>query len=155
MCSTHVWKILGFNEHDYTIHVLHSGKITRGICIPIILIDMLYKSVQSIHQYFRFSEKKLSISRFHSWDRSQMKGLVILYSIGVLQIFRFAYFWRNNGFFKFYDVVSRKLCEMETKVGLVDLSTYEIWIFSTKMNYKVSLQLNNIVKIRKKWRTNC
>ena len=33
---------------------------------------------------FSFLGKELSILRFESWDRSQMEGLVILHSIGVL-----------------------------------------------------------------------
>ena len=37
---------------------------------------------------FSFFGKELSISRFESWDRSQMKGQVILHS----QTFKFFYF---------------------------------------------------------------
>ena len=45
------------------------------------------QSVKSIHQYFCFSRKELSISRFKRWYWFQMKAQVILHSIGVFTIF--------------------------------------------------------------------
>ena len=45
------------------------------------------QSVKSIHQYFSFCGKELSISRFKNWDQSQIKDLLILHPIGVFTNF--------------------------------------------------------------------
>ena len=60
----------------------------------------LVQSVKSRHQYLRFFKKELSISRFLSWDQSQMKALVILHTIGVFSNFQINLFLKNNGFFE-------------------------------------------------------
>ena len=40
------------------------------------------QSVKCIHQYFGFFGKGLSVSKFQSWDRFQMKALIILHYTG-------------------------------------------------------------------------
>ena len=45
--------------------------------------------------YFRFFGRDLSISQVQNWNRSQMKGLVILHSIGVSICKYFLYLWKK------------------------------------------------------------
>ena len=56
-----------------------------------------YCTVKSIHhQYiFVFSKKSWQLPQFQSWDRSQMKVLIIVHSIGVHIHIEFVHFWKK------------------------------------------------------------
>ena len=69
------------------------------ICLASQWNEVTVQSVKSRHQYLRFFKKELSISRFQSWDQSQMKALVNLHTIGVFFNFQIhLFFWKITVF---------------------------------------------------------
>ena len=60
-------------------HKITEMGIKKGVVYQSCTIGKIYTSI------FPFFGKELSILRFESWDRSQIKGLVILHSIGVFE----------------------------------------------------------------------
>ena len=54
---------------------------------PMMTYVSYVQSIKYTHQYLSFFGKELSISRFQSWDWSQMKALVILHSLGGINEF--------------------------------------------------------------------
>ena len=52
-----------------------------------LLLSNVVQPIKSLHQYFRFFGKELSISWVQRWVWSQMESLVILHFIGVFKNF--------------------------------------------------------------------
>ena len=83
---------------DLSQNRVHSGMLIKtSHNLTLIIKDQRTRTVGSriYTPIFSFLGKELSMSRFQSWNRSQMKGPVILYSIWILTNFKIHLFLKK------------------------------------------------------------